>query len=154
MFQHGSKNTSKPCLTGCEGNPPVTCGFPSQRPVTWKKFSFDYVIMWWPERCCLFLNCPNGNDSAYKQKLKAWLFSNCVILTFINPEFRSLNSTTSELYITVMKSCACDSCVVVNEDNCGLIHAVYHNSTKSVLFWNCQRRPNFCVGKQYVLYGK
>ena len=46
LFRNRSKKTSKlrvTCL--CEGNPPVTGGFPSQRPVTRKMYPFDDVIM-------------------------------------------------------------------------------------------------------------
>ena len=46
MFRHRSKKTSKLHDTGlCEGNPPATSGFPSQRPVKQKMFPFDYIIM-------------------------------------------------------------------------------------------------------------
>ena len=41
-----SKKTSKIHVTGlCEGNPPVTGGFPSQRATKWQMFPFDDVIM-------------------------------------------------------------------------------------------------------------
>ena len=40
--------TSKIHVTGlCAGNPLVTGEFPSQRPVMWKIFPFDNVIMWY-----------------------------------------------------------------------------------------------------------
>ena len=46
LLRRISKKASKLCVTGlCEGNPPVTGGFPSQRPVTRKMFPFDDVIM-------------------------------------------------------------------------------------------------------------
>ena len=46
VFRRRSKKTSKPRVTGlCEGNPPVTGGFPSQRPVTRKIVPFDDVIV-------------------------------------------------------------------------------------------------------------
>ena len=46
LFRRRSKKTSNLRLTGlCEGNPPVTGGFPSQRAVTGKMFPFDDVIM-------------------------------------------------------------------------------------------------------------
>ena len=39
------KETSKSRVTGlCEGNPPMTGGFPSKRPVTRRMFQFDDVI--------------------------------------------------------------------------------------------------------------
>ena len=46
LFRRSLKKTSKLYVTGlCEGNPPVTGGFPSQRPVTRKMFPFDDVIL-------------------------------------------------------------------------------------------------------------
>ena len=57
LFRCKSKKISKFRVTGlCEGNPPVTGGFHSQRAVTRKKFSFDDVIMvesydWIPWQC-------------------------------------------------------------------------------------------------------
>ena len=53
LFRRRSKKTSKLHVTGLyEGNPPVTGGIPSQRPVTQKMFPFDDVIMpcWWLSR--------------------------------------------------------------------------------------------------------
>ena len=48
QFRRKSKNTSKLRVTGfSEGNPPVTGGFLSQkRPVTWKMFPFNDVIIY------------------------------------------------------------------------------------------------------------
>ena len=48
LFRRRSKKTSKLCVIGlCEGNSPVTGGFPSHKgPVTRKMFPFDDVIMW------------------------------------------------------------------------------------------------------------
>ena len=46
LLRHRSKNTLWLRVTGFrEGNPPVTSGFPSQRPVTRRMFPFDDVIM-------------------------------------------------------------------------------------------------------------
>ena len=46
LFGPRSNKTSKLRLTGlCEGNSPGTGEFPSQRPVTWKMFPFEAVIM-------------------------------------------------------------------------------------------------------------
>ena len=46
LFRHRSKKASKLRVTDiCEGNPPVTGGFPSQRAVTRKMFPFYDVIM-------------------------------------------------------------------------------------------------------------
>ena len=46
LFRLRSKKASKLRFTGlCEGNPPVTGGFPSQRAVTRKMFPFDDVSM-------------------------------------------------------------------------------------------------------------
>ena len=46
LFRRTSKKTSKPSVTGlCEGNPPVTGGFPAQRASYTEMFSFDDVIM-------------------------------------------------------------------------------------------------------------
>ena len=46
LFRRRSKKTSKLCVTGlCEGNPPVTGGFPSQRASCAKKNLHDYVTM-------------------------------------------------------------------------------------------------------------
>ena len=46
LFRCRSKKTSKLHVTGlCEGNPPVTGGFPHKGPVTRKNFPFDNVIM-------------------------------------------------------------------------------------------------------------
>ena len=43
LFSHTSKKTSKLRFTGlCEGNPPVTGGFPSQRPS-----NAENVSVWW-----------------------------------------------------------------------------------------------------------
>ena len=43
LFRHGSRNTSRLRVTGlCEGNPPVTGGFPSQRAGNAKN-----VSIWW-----------------------------------------------------------------------------------------------------------
>ena len=56
LFRRRSNKTSKLRVTGlCEGNPPVTGGFPSQRPVTRKIVPFGDVDMrrheqpwcWW-----------------------------------------------------------------------------------------------------------
>ena len=45
-FRCRSKETSKLLVTDlCAGNSPVTGDFPSQRPVTWKMFPFDDIIM-------------------------------------------------------------------------------------------------------------
>ena len=45
-FRLTSKKTSKPVLLAlCEGNPPMTGGFPSQGPVTRKPFPFDDAII-------------------------------------------------------------------------------------------------------------
>ena len=44
LFRHTSKKKSKLLVTGrCVGNPPVTGGFPSQRPVARRMFPFDDV---------------------------------------------------------------------------------------------------------------
>ena len=46
LLRHRSKKTSKLRVTGlCEGNPPVTGGFPLQRASNAKKISFDDVIL-------------------------------------------------------------------------------------------------------------
>ena len=46
IFRHRSKKTSKPRVTSlCEGNSQVTGEFPAQRPVMWKMFPFDDLIM-------------------------------------------------------------------------------------------------------------
>ena len=46
LFRRRSKKTSKLSVTGlCEGNPPVTDGFPSQRASNAAMFPFDDVIM-------------------------------------------------------------------------------------------------------------
>ena len=46
LFRHRSKKTIKLCLTGlCEGNPPATGGFSSQRASNAEIFPFDDVIM-------------------------------------------------------------------------------------------------------------
>ena len=46
LFRRRSKKTSKLRVTGlCEGNPPLTGGFPLKRPVTWMMFPFDDIIM-------------------------------------------------------------------------------------------------------------
>ena len=46
LFWRTSKKASKLRVTGlCEWNPPVTGGFPSQRPITRKMFSFDDIIV-------------------------------------------------------------------------------------------------------------
>ena len=46
LFSRRSKKTSKLRVIGlCDGNPPVTGGFPHKGPVTRKMFSFDDVIM-------------------------------------------------------------------------------------------------------------
>ena len=46
LFRHRSKKTSKLRVTGlCEGNPPVTGGFPSQGAGNEENFPFDIVIM-------------------------------------------------------------------------------------------------------------
>ena len=46
LFRPRSKETSKLRVTGlCEGNSPVTNGFPHKGPVTRKMFPFDDVIM-------------------------------------------------------------------------------------------------------------
>ena len=46
LFRRRSQKTPKLCATGlCEGNPPVTGGFPSQRSISRKMLSFDDVIM-------------------------------------------------------------------------------------------------------------
>ena len=43
LFRRRSKKTSKPCVTGlCEGNPPVTGGFPSQ-----KASNSENISIWW-----------------------------------------------------------------------------------------------------------
>ena len=43
LFRRRSQATSKLCVTGpCEGNPPVTCGFPSQR-----ASNTENVSIWW-----------------------------------------------------------------------------------------------------------
>ena len=51
LFRRKSKKTSKFRVTGlCEGNPPVTGGFPHKGPVTRKMSPFDDVSMpiyWW-----------------------------------------------------------------------------------------------------------
>ena len=48
LFWSRSQKTSKHRVTAlCEGNPPVTSGFP----VTWKTFSFDDVIMHYNNGC-------------------------------------------------------------------------------------------------------
>ena len=45
-FRRRSKKRSKLHVTGlCAGNSPVTAEFPAQRPVTWKMFPFDNLIM-------------------------------------------------------------------------------------------------------------
>ena len=87
------------------------------------------------------------------RNLNTLLFSNSVII-FIDPNFIIRNIHTSELYIPATKSCACDSCMVINWNNCGQIHAVYHNPTQSVLFWNCQRRSVLRSREHYALYWK
>ena len=44
LFRCRSKKTSKLYVTGlCEGNPPVTGGFPSQRASNWKMLPFDVI---------------------------------------------------------------------------------------------------------------
>ena len=46
LFMRRPKKTSKSCVTGlCEGNPPVTGGFPHKGTVTRKIFPFDDIIM-------------------------------------------------------------------------------------------------------------
>ena len=46
LFRRRSKKTSKPRVTAlCEGNPPVTAGFPSQRSITAEMLPFDNVSM-------------------------------------------------------------------------------------------------------------
>ena len=46
LFRRRSKKTAKLCVTGlCAGNSPVTGEFPAQRPVTWKMFQFDDIII-------------------------------------------------------------------------------------------------------------
>ena len=46
LFRHRTKKTPKLRVTGlCEGNPPVTGGFPSQSSVTRKKLPFDDIIV-------------------------------------------------------------------------------------------------------------
>ena len=50
LFSRRSKKISKLRVTGiCEGNPPVTGGFPHKGPVTRKMFPFDDVVMWCQE---------------------------------------------------------------------------------------------------------
>ena len=47
LFRRKSTKTSKLRITClCEGNPPVTGGFPHKGPVTRKMFPFEDVIMW------------------------------------------------------------------------------------------------------------
>ena len=46
LLRRRSKKTSKLRVTGlCEGNPPVTCGFPHKGSMTRKMFPFDDAIM-------------------------------------------------------------------------------------------------------------
>ena len=57
LFRRRSKKTSKLLVTGlCEGNSPVTGGFPYKWPVTRKMFPFDDVIMYtyiiWTDHLC------------------------------------------------------------------------------------------------------
>ena len=48
LFRRGSKKASKLRATSlCEGNPPVTGGFRSQRAIRWKMCPYDGVIMVW-----------------------------------------------------------------------------------------------------------
>ena len=54
LFRRRPKKTSKLRITGlCEGNPPVTSGFPYKGPVTWIVSPFEDVIIcreqpvWW-----------------------------------------------------------------------------------------------------------
>ena len=46
LFRHRSKKTSYRCTNGlCDGNPPMTYGFPSQKTVTREMLPLDGVIM-------------------------------------------------------------------------------------------------------------
>ena len=55
LFKRISNKASKPRVTGlCEGNPPVTGGFPSQRASNVEMFSYDHVIMLTPSSVLYF----------------------------------------------------------------------------------------------------
>ena len=59
LFRHRSKKISKLNFTGlCEGTPPVTCGFPSQ-----KVSNAENVSIWWRHH-----GCPMTQNSRYMTK--------------------------------------------------------------------------------------
>ena len=81
LFRHRSKKTSKLCVTGpCEGNPPVTGGFPSQRACNTENVSIwwhHHVIMqlvsllFWPSFCM--------NHSSVSCPCSALDWSHCLV---------------------------------------------------------------------------
>ena len=78
LFRHRSKETSKLRVTGlCEGKPPVTGGFPSQR-----ASNADNVSIWWrhhdlvnPIHACLYMfmvGCISPQDTVRKACFYKW----------------------------------------------------------------------------------
>ena len=91
LFRHRSKKTSKLCVTGlCEGNPPVTGGFPSQR-----ASNAENVSIWWCHRDLNRIKCkiafPLSSPQCDHSISTVWLLSmscaSCVIVTNLLGKF-------------------------------------------------------------------
>ena len=77
LFRHRSKKTSKLCVTGlCEGNPPVTSGFPSQR-----DSNTENASIWWCHHESFNTSSANDNFSDVTWHKFQWLLLiNCLSL--------------------------------------------------------------------------
>ena len=78
-------DTFSALLAPCEGNPPVTGGFPSQRPVT-RSFDIFFELRWtngWAN---------NGDAGDLRRHILRSLWRHCNVASFLWPSWSSLDS--------------------------------------------------------------
>ena len=81
LFRHRSKKTSKPRATGlCEGNPPVSIGFPSQM-----VSNAEYVSIWWGHHAHFWRN----NAQLHVALVYPWILR--VTTSFLRSDWHTKN---------------------------------------------------------------
>ena len=80
LFRRRSKKTSKLCTGLCEGNPPVTSGFPSQRASNVEKHLYIEMIPWFLSSKSMDFNWLHGSMLRKFIKYKTFLSLSKTIL--------------------------------------------------------------------------